>query len=79
MTVSILDQAIASHPFFPKGIKVSSELWKNLVTAERIKWKRGHLEGVIDSGIDFPVLNEKIFVHVAPELNDLAYELPKNP
>lgn len=79
MTVSILDQAIASHPFCPKGIKVGSELWKDLVMAGRIEWKRVYLEGVIDSEIDFPVLNAKIFVHVAPELNDLAYELPENP
>jgi len=78
MPVSVLDQAIASHPFCPKGIKVGSELWKSLVAAGRIKWKRGYLEGVIDSGIDFPVLDEKIFVHVAPELDDFTYELPKN-
>ncbi|NOT65331.1 MAG: hypothetical protein HOP06_04750 [Methylotenera sp.] len=78
MSVSNLDQAIASHPFFPKGIKVGSKLWKDLVVAGRIKWKRGYIEGVIDSGIDFPTLDEKIFVHVEPELDDLSYELPQN-
>ena len=78
MPVTVLDQAIASHPFRPKGIKVGSGLWKNLVAAGRIKWKREYLEGVIDSGIDFPVLDENIFVHVSPELDDFAYELPSN-
>ena len=73
--VSVLDQAIASHPCL-KGIKIGSGLWKSLVAADRIKWKRGYLEGVIDWGIDFPVLDEKIFVHVAPELDDFAYKLP---
>ena len=78
MPVTVLDQEIASHPFRPKGIKVGSGLWKNLVAAGRIKWKREYLEGVIDSGIDFPVLDENIFVHVSPELDDFAYELPSN-
>jgi hypothetical protein len=49
-----------------------------LVKAGRISWKRGYLEGVIDSGIDFPVLDENIFVHVAPELDDFQYELPSS-
>ncbi len=79
MLLNVLDQAIASHHFCPKGIKVGTELWRILVTENRIKWKRGYLEGVIDSGIDFPVLDEKIFVHVAPELDASAYELPQNP
>lgn len=78
MPVSVLDQSIASHPFRPKGIKVGTELWKSLVATGRLKWKRGYLEGVIDSGIDFPILDENIFVHVAPELNDYAFELPRN-
>lgn len=78
MPVNVLDQAVASHPFRPKGIKVGTELWKNLVATGRIQWKRGYLEGVIDSETDFPVLDENIFVHVAPELNDCAFELPQN-
>jgi hypothetical protein len=74
--ISALDHAIASHSFHPKGIKIGSELWKQLVAAGRIKWVRGYIEGVIDSGIDFPTLNGTIFVHVSPELDDDQYELP---
>jgi hypothetical protein len=77
MPISVLDQAIASHSFRPKGIKVGSELWKQLVAAGRIKWVRGYIEGVTDSGIDFPALDGNIFVHVSPELGDLQYELPR--
>ena len=76
MPVSTLDQAIASHSFQPKGIKVSPDLWRELVSAGRITWKRGYLEGAIDSGIDFPVLDNSIFVHVDPELEDYGYQLP---
>jgi len=36
MPISVLDQAIASHAFRPKGIKVGSELWKQLVLVGRI-------------------------------------------
>lgn len=78
MSINALDQAITSHPFRPKGIKVGFDLWKNLTNAGRIKWKRGYIEGVIDSKIDFPVLNEEIFVHVAPELENLEFELPQS-
>lgn len=77
MPINTLDQAIASHSFRPKGIKVGSGLWKQLVAAGRIKWVRGHIEGVVDSGIDFPTLDGNIFVHVSPELDDLQYELPR--
>ncbi len=76
MPVNVLDQAISSSAIPPKGIKVGTELWKKLNGAGRITWKRGYLEGVVDSGIDFPVLNGNIFVHVAPELNDMGYDLP---
>ncbi|MFN4327650.1 MAG: hypothetical protein ACK4FF_02135 [Limnobacter sp.] len=76
--MSILDQAIAAHPFYPKAIKVGSQLWKDLAAAGRIKWKRGYIEGVIDSKVDFPTLDERIFLHVSPELDDLSYELPQN-
>lgn len=76
MPISVLDRAIASHPFRPKGIEVGPELWKQLVSAGRIKWVRGYIEGVSDSGVDFPALDGNVFVHVAPELDDLQYELP---
>lgn len=76
MPLTILHQAIAAHSFRPKGINVSPDLWKALVAAGRIRWKRGFLESIIDSGIDFPVLDEDIFVHVAPELDNFMFELP---
>ena len=75
--VGTLDQAIANHSFRPKGIKVGTELWKALSKAGRIKWKRGYIEGITDSGIDFPVLDENIFVHVDPDLQDGSYVLPQ--
>ena len=56
MLVNNLDLAITAHPFSPKGLKVGSELWKQLVVADRIKWKRGYIFGITDSGFDFPVL-----------------------
>lgn len=76
MPVTILDNAIQCHPFQPKGIKVSSELWKMLVKQGRITYVRGYLKGVIDSEMDFPVLNGRIFVQVEPELDGFNYELP---
>ena len=54
----------------------SADLWKKLVAANRIEWTRGYLEGVIDAEIDFPVLDNDIFVHVAPELSPNTFELP---
>ncbi|MEZ5542901.1 MAG: hypothetical protein R3F42_12800 [Pseudomonadota bacterium] len=75
--MGILDQAISNHPFRPKGIKVGTELWKALNETGRIKWKHGYIEGIADSGIDFPVLDENIFVHVDPDLRDWDYVLPR--
>lgn len=72
-----LDQAISGHSFRPTGIKVGTELWKALNEKGRIKWKRGYIEGIADSGIDFPVLDENIFVHVDPDLRDWGYVLPR--
>ena len=74
----VLDEALSAHPFRPKGIKAGSELWKALNQAGRIKWRRGYIEGVLDSGIDIPVLDEDIFVHVDPELDDWSYDLPQS-
>lgn len=76
MPISILDNAITNHTFRPKGIKVGIELWKALKAAERIEWKRGYIEGAIESGIDFPVIDGDIFVHVDPELRDFGYQFP---
>lgn len=75
MDIKTLDDAIQNHPFQPKGIKISAEMWKELES--RITWKRGHIEGVIDSGFDFPVLDEVIFVHVDPFMTS-PFELPKS-
>lgn len=71
-----VDEALNAHPFRPKGIKVGSEVWKALNADGRITWKRGYLEGAIDSEIDFPVLDEDIFVRIDPELDDLEVSLP---
>lgn len=79
MTVNTLETAIANHSFRPAGIKVSADLWKELNHQRKITWVRGHLEGVIDSGINFPVLQGDIFVHVDPELDDFDYRLPSEP
>jgi len=77
-----LDKAISNSKSKPKGIKVGVDLWKELNANGRIKWKRGVLvfknDPQIDSELDFPMINEDIFVHVAPELDDLSYELPSN-
>lgn|GEM_PF-1723008 len=75
--VETLGETIANHPFRPKGIKVGTELWKALNETGRIKWKRGYIEGIADSGIDFPVLDENIFVHVDPDLRGWDYDLPQ--
>ncbi|MCY1224067.1 hypothetical protein [Achromobacter veterisilvae] len=76
-SITVLDQAIAEHKFRPKGIKIGQDLWSALNAADRIKWKRGYLEGMVDSHIDFPVLDENIFVHVSPELDGHGYDLPQ--
>jgi hypothetical protein len=79
MPINILDQALASRRLPPKGIKVSPDLWRSLLAAGRIKWTRGYLEGVIDSGFDLPVIDGSIFVHVDPELDPAAFLLPPGP
>jgi hypothetical protein len=32
----------------------------------------------MNSGKDFPVLDEDIFIHVDPELDNWSYDLPKS-
>ena len=76
MTVTELDESIASHPFRPKGIKIGAGLLKSLCDAGRVEMKRGYLEGVLDSQTDFHVLDDDIFITVSFELNDFEYELP---
>ena len=49
------------------------------MAAKRTGWTRGFIQGVIDSELDFPVLDNRIFVHVSPELDDYGYELPEKP
>ena len=78
--ISDLDKAIGESEIRPKGIKVSVDLWNELNAIGRIEWKRGVLTfkdtPQIDSEIDFPMINEDIFIHVAPELNGCSYDLP---
>jgi hypothetical protein len=76
--IDVLDQAIKNNPSRPKGIKVAGELWKALNKSGRVKWKRGYFEGIMNSGKDFPVLDEDIFIHVDPELDNWSYDLPKS-
>lgn len=78
MSIQNLKTAIEQCTGRPKGIKVSPDLWSELKTANLISWRRGYLEGVIDSGFDFPVFDNDIFLHVDPELllNNAAFQLP---
>lgn len=76
MSIQSLDQAIGEFPAKLQGIKVGPLLWRQLVNANRITWARGFIEGILDSGIDLPVINNNIFVHVDPELQSDEFELP---
>jgi hypothetical protein len=72
----IFDDALCSHSFRPTGIKVSTDLWRELNRQGRIKWQRGFLEGIIDSGIDLPVLGDDIFIHLDPDLDNFDFTFP---
>ncbi len=78
MPTQVFDDALSNHSFRPKGIKVSADLWCELNRKGRIKWKRGYLEGVIDSGIDLPVLDDDIFIHLDPDLDNFYFTFPRN-
>lgn len=79
MPVAVLRNAIASHPFRPAGIRVSADLWKELMRGGQITRARGYIEGVLDSGIDFPVYDKDIFVEVDFDLTDFDFTLPTKP
>lgn len=77
MLIQDLNQAIEVYPAKLQGIKVGTRLWVQLVESNRITWVRGFLEGILDSGIDLPVLDNEIFVHVEPSLQEDAFEIPQ--
>lgn len=79
MPIESLKQAINSHPFRPAGIKVSSDLWRELCKSGEITRARGYIEGVIDSEIDFPVFEQNIFIEIDFELEGFDYILPESP
>jgi hypothetical protein len=79
MPTANLKTAISGHPFRPAGIKVSPDLWKELIKTGQITRARGYVEGVIDSGIDFPVYDKDIFVEIDFDLTDFGYSIPPKP
>ena len=76
MNIEKIEDAIKNHSPRPKGIKVGTELYKEMVSKNKIKWKRGYIKGVIDTETDYPIFDENIFVHVDPYLDDYDFELP---
>lgn len=40
---------------------------------------RGYIEGVIDSEIDFPVIEKNIFIEIDFDLDGFDFELPTSP
>lgn len=74
--IDTLDQAVGQCAQRPKGIKVGVELGRALVASGRVKADRGYIGGVVDSELDFPVLDRSSFVYLDPTLDDYAYELP---
>lgn len=76
VAIGTLDQAIAQRTSRPKGVKVGVELGRALVASGRVTSERGYIGGVIDSELDFPVLDRNIFVHVDPTLDDYECRLP---
>ncbi len=79
MPTDTLKRAINLHPFRPAGIKVSPDLWKGLMKNGEITYARGYIEGVIDSEIDFPVIEKNIFVEIDFDLDGFDYQLPSAP
>ncbi len=75
MTIEALDNAIAKHPFKPKGIKVGAELYRKLQQAGRITEKTA-LFGTVDLGLDFPVINENIVVWLDLAIGENDFILP---
>ena len=76
MPTDALMKAIHAHPFRPAGVP---DLWKELYQRGQITRARGFIEGVIDSGIDFPVIDKTIFVEIDFDLEDLEFRLPSEP
>lgn len=64
--IATLDNAIANHPFHPKGIKVGPELMKAL-----------REENCITEKHDGPYYND-IYISHDYELNDFGYGLPNS-
>jgi hypothetical protein len=79
MPTDSLKKSISSHPFRPAGIKVSPDLWKDLKSKGEITHARGFIEGVIDSEIDFPVIEKNIFIEIDFDLDGFEFELPSSP
>lgn len=72
MFIKTLDIAISQHPFTPKGIKVSSEIFNELSNAGRVTMKND-LWPFNGMG---PYLNDTIYIDVVIELNDGEFRLP---
>jgi len=74
MYIETLDIAISQHPFTPKGIKVSSEIYSELSSAGRVKMKNDlwPFQGM------GPYLNGTIHIQVLVELNDGEFILPES-
>lgn len=76
--VGLFDSAVANLGFKPKGVKVGAELYKELVHGGRVERQRALIGGILDIGLELPYLDGDIYVHVDPELDDWAYELPSH-
>lgn len=76
MPTDALMKAIHAHPFRPAGIKVSPDLWSELCKNGLIKYVRGYILGIADSGFDLPAIEDSIFVEIDLDLDEFEFRLP---
>jgi hypothetical protein len=77
MTIADVDAALSEQLIKPKGIKVGVELFQALKQAGRITMKPG-IFGSVDCGLDFPVMNENIFVWPDVDMGQNDFMMPKS-
>jgi hypothetical protein len=79
MLVQQFEAAVSAAQIQPKGVKVSSQLWKELKDADLIKMRGVAAWGVFDLGFEMPFYKEICLIY-DPELESLdkQFLLPPN-
>lgn len=79
MLVQQFETAVAGAKVQPKGIKVSSEMWKALKIADLIKMRGVAAWGAFDLGFEMPFYKDTVLIYDPElELSGKHFQLPPN-